>query len=327
MPTSGLLRSGLGRASASAGWRCGCGCGCGCGASAGRRRAGAGAVGFARPFPFPLSFELRALRAFPGSVSVIRNMARVKGLWDPWRNALGRPWSWVAPDLPAGLAMSRKHRGRSRRSAWSRRRSRRGHACVPAWLSGSASESLEAPGRRPMAGTESASAAVNRRRFARPRRRHGSGGVAGKPARTPAAHHPRPAELAGISTVAQRPPRSAPAAPYALTTLETTARLGGSANTGTYRRLVSGPGWPLVVRKDRPLRPGAGRQDRVPARVLRTVHRPPSRRRTEPAAHRVPALAPRRGGAGGADGGRGLVALVQQANALEGRTPGCALPS
>ncbi|TLS45445.1 TIGR03767 family metallophosphoesterase [Streptomyces montanus] len=46
------------------------------------------------------------------------------------------------------------------------------------------------------------------------------------------------------------------------TTLDTTAQLG-RASSGGYRRLTSGPGWPLVVRgeaADR--RPGAGRQDR-----------------------------------------------------------------
>ncbi|MBQ0854058.1 TIGR03767 family metallophosphoesterase [Streptomyces sp. BH-SS-21] len=50
-------------------------------------------------------------------------------------------------------------------------------------------------------------------------------------------------------------------APYAATTLETTARLSGSPRSGTYRRLVPGPGLPLVVREE--LAPAAtGRPDR-----------------------------------------------------------------
>ncbi|WP_407554957.1 TIGR03767 family metallophosphoesterase [Streptomyces sp. Pv4-95] len=48
------------------------------------------------------------------------------------------------------------------------------------------------------------------------------------------------------------------AAPYGLTTLETAARLTGS---GGYRRLDSGPGWPVVVRSEL-AEAGAGRQDR-----------------------------------------------------------------
>jgi metallophosphoesterase (TIGR03767 family) len=114
-----------------------------------------------------------------------------------------------------------------------------------------------------MAGTESVSAAVNRRRFLLASGATAAAGVAGTSAGTllPRQRH-IPAVEPAARTVAQRPPRSAPrAAPYALTTLETTARLGGSAHTGTYRRLVSGPGWPLVVRKDLAT-PGAGRQDR-----------------------------------------------------------------
>ncbi|MFF1740810.1 TIGR03767 family metallophosphoesterase [Streptomyces mirabilis] len=114
-----------------------------------------------------------------------------------------------------------------------------------------------------MAGTELVSAAVNRRRFLLASGATAAAGVAGTSA---GALLPRqrehPAVEPAARTVAQRPPRSAPrAAPYALTTLETTARLGGSAHTGTYRRLVSGPGWPLVVRKELAT-PGAGRQDR-----------------------------------------------------------------
>ncbi|MCX4992480.1 MULTISPECIES: hypothetical protein [unclassified Streptomyces] len=41
-----------------------------------------------------------------------------------------------------------------------------------------------------------------------------------------------------------------PAAQTAATTLETTARLGGPARPGSYRRLVSGPGRPVVVREE-----------------------------------------------------------------------------
>ncbi|MFG3585454.1 TIGR03767 family metallophosphoesterase [Streptomyces sp. NPDC047990] len=57
-------------------------------------------------------------------------------------------------------------------------------------------------------------------------------------------------------------PAAAPRpAAHATTTLETTARLGGAPHTGTYRRLESGPGWPVVVRQDiAPSR--AGRADR-----------------------------------------------------------------
>ncbi|MFG2094105.1 TIGR03767 family metallophosphoesterase [Streptomyces sp. NPDC048612] len=64
---------------------------------------------------------------------------------------------------------------------------------------------------------------------------------------------------------AQTPPRPAPArpaahraAPYGATTLDTTARPVG---TGGYRRLTSGPGWPLVVRGELAAA-ASGRQDR-----------------------------------------------------------------
>ncbi|MFE5138678.1 TIGR03767 family metallophosphoesterase [Streptomyces fagopyri] len=75
---------------------------------------------------------------------------------------------------------------------------------------------------------------------------------------------------AGAFLPRQRRPRAAePAArvtarrtaPHATTTLETTARLGGPPHTGTYRRLDSGPGWPMVVREDI-APPRAGRADR-----------------------------------------------------------------
>ncbi|WP_371648604.1 TIGR03767 family metallophosphoesterase [Streptomyces mirabilis] len=114
-----------------------------------------------------------------------------------------------------------------------------------------------------MAGTESVSAAVNRRRFLLASGATAAAGVAGTSAGTlPPRQRHIPAVEPAARTGAQRPPRSAPrVAPYALTTLETTACLGGNAHTGTYRRLVSGPGWPLVVRKEL-ARPGAGRQDR-----------------------------------------------------------------
>ncbi|WST74177.1 TIGR03767 family metallophosphoesterase [Streptomyces sp. NBC_01136] len=69
-------------------------------------------------------------------------------------------------------------------------------------------------------------------------------------------------EPAAVRSVARQPARRAPrSAPYAATTLETTARLGGGAHAQTYRRLVSGPGWPLVVRRELAA-PGSGRQDR-----------------------------------------------------------------
>ncbi|MGW1965083.1 TIGR03767 family metallophosphoesterase [Streptomyces sp. NPDC001935] len=76
------------------------------------------------------------------------------------------------------------------------------------------------------------------------------------------------AAVAGVVLPRQRvqpsAPRPAHAAlptpapqPAAFTTLETTARLAGPARTGGYRRLASGPGWPLVVREElTPARPG-----------------------------------------------------------------------
>lgn len=70
---------------------------------------------------------------------------------------------------------------------------------------------------------------------------------------------PRPRRAQAAEPVV---PAAAPRpAPHATTTLETTARLGGAPHTGTYRRLESGPGWPVVVRQDiAPSR--AGRADR-----------------------------------------------------------------
>ncbi|MGP4003650.1 TIGR03767 family metallophosphoesterase [Streptomyces sp. 8N706] len=65
-------------------------------------------------------------------------------------------------------------------------------------------------------------------------------------------------------------PRPAPkrAAPYGRTTLETTAQLPGGAAVGSggYRRLVSGPGRPLVVRGELAA-PRSGREDRRTALV------------------------------------------------------------
>ncbi|MFG2140075.1 TIGR03767 family metallophosphoesterase [Streptomyces sp. NPDC048650] len=54
------------------------------------------------------------------------------------------------------------------------------------------------------------------------------------------------------------PPAVRRAAPYGTTTLETTARLAGH---GGYRRIVSGPGWPVVVRPELATARG-GRADR-----------------------------------------------------------------
>ncbi|MER6437659.1 TIGR03767 family metallophosphoesterase [Streptomyces sp. NPDC001185] len=70
---------------------------------------------------------------------------------------------------------------------------------------------------------------------------------------------PRPRRAQAAEPVV---PAAAPRpAAHATTTLETTARLGGAPRTGTYRRLESGPGWPVVVRQDiAPSR--AGRADR-----------------------------------------------------------------
>ncbi|MEV6008791.1 TIGR03767 family metallophosphoesterase [Streptomyces sp. NPDC051976] len=61
----------------------------------------------------------------------------------------------------------------------------------------------------------------------------------------------------------RRPPPLRPmahrAAPYGLTTLDTAARLSGP--TGGYRRIVQGPGWPVVVRSELAAA-GAGRAGR-----------------------------------------------------------------
>ncbi|MFE1799643.1 TIGR03767 family metallophosphoesterase [Streptomyces sp. NPDC059517] len=73
---------------------------------------------------------------------------------------------------------------------------------------------------------------------------------------------PGPAAAAAAEQVAPRPARATRRpAPYAATTLDMTARLSGSPHSGTYRRLVTGPGRPLVVREE--LAPAAtGRPDR-----------------------------------------------------------------
>ncbi|MER6311868.1 TIGR03767 family metallophosphoesterase [Streptomyces sp. NPDC001657] len=74
--------------------------------------------------------------------------------------------------------------------------------------------------------------------------------------RSSAAADPRPARTGSVPSPAR--PASGRPAPYGVTTLETTARLTG---TSGYRRMASGPGWPLVVR-DELAAAGSRRQDR-----------------------------------------------------------------
>ncbi|WP_393100765.1 TIGR03767 family metallophosphoesterase [Streptomyces sp. LN325] len=93
---------------------------------------------------------------------------------------------------------------------------------------------------------------INRRRFLFASGAVAAAGAAG--AFLPRQRRPDAVEPA-VRAVAQRP------APHARTTLETTARLGGAPHTGTYRRLESGPGWPMVVREEI-APPRAGRADR-----------------------------------------------------------------
>ncbi|MER5971361.1 TIGR03767 family metallophosphoesterase [Streptomyces sp. NPDC002055] len=75
----------------------------------------------------------------------------------------------------------------------------------------------------------------------------------------PRSSPPPPAARPAAGTPATAPPVRR-AAPYGVTTLETTARLPGVTGGG-YRRLASGPGRPLVVRGELAA-PGAGRKDR-----------------------------------------------------------------
>ncbi|MCX4580091.1 TIGR03767 family metallophosphoesterase [Streptomyces sp. NBC_01571] len=96
---------------------------------------------------------------------------------------------------------------------------------------------------------------INRRRFLLASGAVAAAGAAGSAgAFLPRQRRPHAAEPA-VRAAAQR------SAPHATTTLETTARLGGAPHTGTYRRLVSGPGWPMVVREEI-APPRAGREDR-----------------------------------------------------------------
>ncbi|MFD3496599.1 TIGR03767 family metallophosphoesterase [Streptomyces sp. NPDC058690] len=105
-----------------------------------------------------------------------------------------------------------------------------------------------------MTGTEPAST-FNRRRFLLASSAVAAAGTAGSAgALLPRQRRHHTAE-AVVRAAAPRP------APHATTTLETTARLGGAPRTGSYRRLVSGPGWPLAVREDL-APPRAGRADR-----------------------------------------------------------------
>ncbi|MEU9208039.1 TIGR03767 family metallophosphoesterase [Streptomyces sp. NPDC048415] len=104
-----------------------------------------------------------------------------------------------------------------------------------------------------MAGTEPASA-INRRRFLLASGAAVAAGAAG----TAGAVLPRQRQHPSVRAAVRATRRPAP---YAATTLETTARFGGAAHPGTYRRLVSGPGLPLVVREELAA-PGTGRQDR-----------------------------------------------------------------
>ncbi|WP_328939060.1 TIGR03767 family metallophosphoesterase [Streptomyces tauricus] len=115
------------------------------------------------------------------------------------------------------------------------------------------------------AGRETA-AAIDRRRFLLVSGTlavsAGATAAAGAATLVPPQRHGSPAAPAAAGQVAPRASRAARRpAPYAVTTLDTTARLSGGPHTGTYRRLVSGPGWPLVVREE--LAPAAtGRADR-----------------------------------------------------------------
>nr|WP_323183103.1 TIGR03767 family metallophosphoesterase [Streptomyces phaeochromogenes] len=122
-----------------------------------------------------------------------------------------------------------------------------------------------------MTGTEMAgtASAINRRRFLLASGAVAAGATGGAAALFPQQCPTPSVQLAAESAAPQlplatrRPAHRAPrrAAPYAATTLDTTARLAGHAQADTYRRLVSGPGWPMVVRGD--LAPAAtGRQDR-----------------------------------------------------------------
>ncbi|UQA90785.1 TIGR03767 family metallophosphoesterase [Streptomyces halobius] len=108
-----------------------------------------------------------------------------------------------------------------------------------------------------MAGTETT---TNRRRFLLT-----SGGAlaaTGIAWALPGRRHGGTAPSAGNAHAAPRPSPERPqvrrAAPYGLTTLETAARPTGSSS---YRRLTSGPGWPLVVRSELAAA-RAGRRDR-----------------------------------------------------------------
>ncbi|WP_330303002.1 MULTISPECIES: TIGR03767 family metallophosphoesterase [unclassified Streptomyces] len=108
-----------------------------------------------------------------------------------------------------------------------------------------------------MAGTEPASA-INRRRFLLASAAAVAAGAPG----TAGALLPRQRAHPSVGDASRMPARTTRhPAPYGTTTLETTARLGGAPHTGTYRRLVPGPGWPLVVRGEL-APPRAGREDR-----------------------------------------------------------------
>ncbi|MGW3633986.1 TIGR03767 family metallophosphoesterase [Streptomyces sp. NPDC005122] len=97
---------------------------------------------------------------------------------------------------------------------------------------------------------------INRRRFLLASGAVAAAGAAGSAgAFLPRQRRPDAVEPAVRAAAHLRP------APHATTTLETTARLGGAPHTGTYRRLDSGPGWPMVVREEI-APPRAGRADR-----------------------------------------------------------------
>ncbi|MFF4603124.1 TIGR03767 family metallophosphoesterase [Streptomyces sp. NPDC001339] len=84
-----------------------------------------------------------------------------------------------------------------------------------------------------------------------------------RPGRThPAAGHPPAGTHRTPARLTPAPPTPGRAAPYGTTTLHTTARLTGSrGDRGGYRRLTSGPGWPVVVR-DELAAARSGRRDR-----------------------------------------------------------------
>lgn len=86
----------------------------------------------------------------------------------------------------------------------------------------------------------------------------GAGAAWALPSRRSSSDAPGTAHAQSLSRTSPAQPGGRRAAPFGTTTLDTTARLVGS---GSYRRITSGPGWPLVVRGEL-ASAAAGRQDR-----------------------------------------------------------------